>query len=328
MQTIPSSLRIGVIRGGPSHEYEVSLKSGAHVLDILRETHSPVDIFISKDGKWHVQGVEKSPERILKNIDVVWNSLHGAYGEDGQVQDILNFHNTKYTGSDRLPSALAINKYLTKEKLASLGVKTPLHIVVKQTDHLLTKAKEIWAEIPHPMIIKPACGGSSIGMLVAGSFQELLSALENTLEQHGSVIVEEYIKGKEATCGVIDNFRGQEMYTLPPVEIIPANSIFDYESKYSGKSQEICPGNFSSEEKKEIERLSGLVHKALDLRHYSRSDFIVHPKRGVYFLEVNTLPGMTKESLLPKSLAAVGVSVKEFVHHIIDLTLKKSGIWP
>lgn len=305
-------------------EYDVSLKTGANILNILQDTHTPVDIFVSKDGKWHVNGLEKSSERALRSVDVVFNAMHGAYGEDGGVQEVLDAHGLPYTGSGRFESMLAMNKWQTKELLKKHNIKTPVAILVKQTDHLLDKAKQIWGEIPHPMIVKPTCGGSSLGIIVANSFQELLSALETTLSQHGSVLVEEYIKGKEATCGVIEKFRNKDVYVLPAIEIRKqSDKVFDYTSKYDGETEEVCPGNFSREEKKEIERLSSLVHTALGLSHYSRSDFIVSPKRGVYFLEVNTLPGLTEKSLLPKALSAVGVSFQEFLHHILGLALHK-----
>src|SRR3989344_4066493 len=328
MPTLSPSLHIGVLRGGPSSEYDVSLKSGANVLRHLSETHRPLDIFISRDGKWHIAGVERSPERILQNVDVVFNALHGAYGEDGGVQEVLGYLGVPYTGSGRYESAIAMNKWMTKERATAAGIKTPIFAIVRETDNLAEKAKEIFSSMPHPLIVKPACGGSSLGLHKVDSFNELLTALESVLSEHGSAIVEEFIAGKEATCGVINNFRGQSIYSLPPIEIVPPpEKLFDYESKYNGQSKEICPGNFSSSEKGEIERLSALVHKTLGLSHYSRSDFIVSPRRGIYFLEVNTLPGLTEHSLLPKSLKAVGVEVKEFLHHIIDLALHKTGLW-
>lgn len=321
--TIPTSLRIGVIRGGPSSEYDVSIKSGSSVLKSLGETHRPIDIFISQDGKWHIQGVERSPERILKTVDVVFNALHGEFGEDGKVQEILDHHGVPYTGSDKYSSAIAMNKHLTKEKLKKVGIKTPIHFLVRNSDNIATKAKEVWATIPHPMVVKPATGGSSLGVYKVESFQELINALEEILSKYNSAIVEEYIKGKEATCGVVNHFRQKEVYVLPPVEIVRVGDMFDYDSKYGVGVKEICPGNFSQIEKKEIERLSELVHRTLELSHYSRSDFIISPRRGIYFLEVNTLPGLTKKSLLPKALESVGVSIKEFVHHVIGLALGK-----
>lgn len=329
MQTLSPSIRIGVIRGGPSSEYDISLKTGANVLKCLSETHSPTDIFISKDGKWHVSGVERSPERILKNVDVIFNALHGAYGEDGGVQELLDSHGVSYTGSGRMASAMAMNKWITKERAILAGIKTPVSMLVRRTDKLAKKAKEVFDSIPHPLIVKPVSEGSSIGVHIADSFSELLTALENVLSFSESAVVEEYISGKEATCGVVDNFRGQKIYSLPPVEIVPPKGkLFDYDSKYNGESREICPGNFTEKEKKKIEDVAKLIHEKLGLRHYSRSDFIVSPRRGVYFLEVNTLPGLTEESLIPKSLKAVGVEIKDFLLHLLHLAVHKSGIIP
>ena len=305
MQTLPNSLRIGVLRGGPSPEYDVSLKSGGNVLKVLSETHSPIDIFISKEGKWYINGIERSPERILKNVDVVWNALHGSFGEDGRVQEILNLNGIKYTGSDKYSSATTSNKWITKERVRSLGIKTPIAILVRREDHLVGKAKEIFNSIPHPLVIKPIGSGSSIGIQIADSFSDLLSALEIVLADYDSVVVEEYISGKSASVVVIDNFRGKPIYTLPAVEV--SDGVVT------------APGNFSEKEKKEMSNISEQVHKSLGLRHYSNSDFVVSPRRGVYYLETNTSPKMSEKSILPESLKAVGVSVGEFLHHILDL---------
>jgi D-alanine-D-alanine ligase len=324
MIILPSSLRIGVLRGGPSPEYDVSLKTGGNILNILSKTHKPADIFISQDGIWHINGIERSPDRILKSLDVVWNGLHGTYGEDGGVQELLDSMGTRYTGSERFPSAISMNKWLTKEKLKSHGIKTPLAFIVRREDNLTEKVKEIFGSFSFPIMVKPACGGSSIGVYIARNLTDLVSSIEATLENHGSALIEEYISGREATCGVVSNFRGQDIYALPIVEIKSSNNFFDNDSKYNGKSEEICPGNFSLSEKREIENISKTIHDKLGLRHYSRSDFIVSPRRGIYFLEVNSLPGMTNESLMPKSLEAVGISTKEFVHHILNLALQNS----
>ncbi len=299
MQTFVSkispSLRVGVLRGGPSPEYDVSLKTGATVLSHLADVCQPVDIFISKNGALHVDGRELETARILNHIDVVWNGLHGAYGEDGRVQEILDRHGAKYTGSDRFSSAVSMNKHMTKDRAAEAGIRTPVFAFVRERDSVRDKASEIFHSIPHPLIVKPATGGSSIGLYFVQSFPELLVALETILAAYDCAIVEEYITGREATCGVINHFRGQETYALPVVEIIPPpdKKLFDYSAKYSGESREVCPANFDSKTKKEIEKISAHIHDALGLSHYSRSDFIVSPRRGVYFLEVNALPGLT-----------------------------------
>jgi D-alanine-D-alanine ligase len=169
--------------------------------------------------------------------------------------------------------------------------------------------------------VKPLTGGSSMGVHVCKTFPALVDAFQVGVNENVSVLVEEFINGKEATVGVIDYFRNQKTYALPPIEIrIPKTSLFfDNEVKYNGASQEICPGNFTHEEKRELEHLASLIHTGLGLSHYSRSDFIIHPKKGIFALEVNTLPGLTDQSLMPKALSAVGSTMPEFIEHIINL---------
>ncbi len=295
--TLPSSLKIGVLRGGYPPENDLSIKSGAHVLKVLSDTHSPIDIFISKDGTWHIQGVERSPERILKSVDVVWNSLHGNFGEDGGVQDFLQNHGVKFTGSGRYSSAIAANKFLAKEHLIPHGIKTPVHKLIKKGEDVLQKAKEVWSSMVHPFALKPAKGGSAFGFTVVESFDDLAGALEYLLQNHESVLVEEFIPGTSVSCLVTEGFRGHELYAFPsslPLNREDAEVVEDYAKK---------------------------VHKILNLSHYSQSDFIVSPRRGIYFLEVNTVPKLTEKSLAGKAIESVGSSPKEFVHHVISLTI-------
>lgn len=328
-------IKVGVVRGGISGEYEVSLASGAQVLSHLRsdkmnDKYQALDIFIDRDGIWHVNGLPTTIDKIAQKVDVIINALHGDYGEDGKIQQELEQWNIPYTGSGPLASAIGYNKFLAKQEFAKLGIKTPKHILFPayQDDfdgpsnrYAERKAREVWEKMAPPWIVKPLTGGSSMGVHVCKTFQSLVDAFEVGKNERVSVLVEEFIKGKEATVGVINNFRGKEVYALPPIEIrVPKTStFFDNEVKYNGQSQEICPGNFSDEEKRELERLASLIHSGLDLNHYSRSDFIVHPKRGIYALEVNTLPGLAEMCLIPKAIAAVGSSMSEFIEHIIKL---------
>jgi D-alanine-D-alanine ligase len=320
MQTLSSSLRIGVLRGGPSPEYNVSLKTGANVLQHLSATHKPLDIFISRDGTWHMRGVARPIEKILPHLDVVVNALHGAYGEDGMVQKILEQHGMPYTGSNSFASAIGMNKILSKQIFLRHGLKVPQHIVFKRSDDLKEKSTEIFKTFLMPVVVKPASAGSSVGVSIARTPEEIKEAIVKAIKHSPSVLVEEFVSGREATCGVIDDFRGQEHYALPPVEIRSHNNFFDYDAKYAGQSEEIVPSHFSENQKKEIERLAVLAHTVLGLRHYSRSDFIVSP-RGIFILESNTLPDLTDASLLPKSLDAVGVTIPQFLHHIISLAI-------
>jgi D-alanine-D-alanine ligase len=184
----------------------------------------------------------------------------------------------------------------------------------------LYKAKKRWK----PVIVKPVRWGSSVGVSMVSGYAPLYATTMKLLQEGaGGVLIEEVIRGREATAGVIQNMRGEKLYALPPIEIIPpSDDFFSYDAKYSGKSQEICPAHFPKKTTEELARMSRVMHEALGLRHYSRSDFIVSPK-GIYYLETNTLPGMTSESLLPKSLAAVGMQFSDFLVHLITLATKK-----
>ena len=324
LSSLPKNLRIGVLRGGPSSEYDVSIQTGANVLRTLSETHKPIDIFISKDGTWHIAGVEKNPEKILLQVDVIFNALHGDFGEDGKVQHILRSHGVPFTGSLSLPSAVGMNKVLSKELYKRHNIKTPQYTSLKIGDSVKTKAVEVFKNFLMPVIVKPASSGSSFGITLASSIPEIIEAIYDAFEYGDIVIIEEYIKGKEATCGVVEGLRGESLYPLVPVEIRHKKKFFDYNSKYSDdETEEICPGIFSPEEKKMIEKYAKEAHKALGLSHYSRSDFIVSPRRGIFILETNTLPGLTEKSLFPKSLEAVGVSMKDFVHHLLHLAIDR-----
>lgn len=312
--------RVAVLRGGPSAEYEISLQTGREVLKHLPERYRPLDVFISKGGEWHVGGVVKTPAEALSQSDVVFNALHGTYGEDGKVQKILDDLGMPYTGSGVVPSALAMNKVLTKRTLWQHNLQVPIYTTINVSHDIPKRALAIFRTIPQPSVVKPADSGSSIGVSIVRNFEELLQGIYDALEVSDTAIVEEYIAGREATCAVVENFRGQSLYAFFPIEIMPLQSdFFDYKAKYGGGSEEICPGRFSSEEKRLIQQAAQKAHHALGLRHYSRSDFIVHPRRGVYFLETNTLPGLTTESLVPKSIRAAGGTLSEFLGHVISL---------
>jgi D-alanine-D-alanine ligase len=185
-------------------------------------------------------------------------------------------------------------------------------------------AFELFRSFPHPAVVKPVRGGSSVGTTVVDNYHALAWALGRALEAAPKALLEEYIRGTEATVGVIDDFRGERTYGLFPIEIVPPPSsrFFDYEAKYSGQSIERVPGNFSPAQKEVLVRAAKAVHEGLGLEHYSRSDFIVS-RRGIYFLEVNTLPGLTEESLLPKALHAVGAKLSHFLDHIINLAKRR-----
>lgn len=331
-----SKIKVGVLRGGPSGEYDISLKTGATVLKNLshpkfEDKYHLYDIYIAKDGMWHMHGAPVTPTQVAQQVDVFFNALHGAYGEDGKVQKILDDHHARYTGSGALGSAVGMNKALAKDLFKIHSIKTPYHIVLENKDREVERdpsllgrhALTIFRSFPMPAVVKPASAGSSLGISIVRDFQSIEPALAEAFRHDDTVVVEEFIAGAEATVGIVENFRGEELYVLPPIEIRHRREFFDYDAKYSDNravsAEEIVPGNFTSEQKEELARLAREVHRALGLRHYSRTDFIVSPRRGVYVLEVNTLPGLTEASLVPKAVDAIGSNLPDFLDHLVML---------
>jgi D-alanine-D-alanine ligase len=325
--------KILVLRGGPSSEYEVSLKTGKSVIEKLSNKYEVTDVVIDKNGDWLVSGLIVKPEVICRNVDCVFNAMHGEYGEDGQVQEILEVLGIPFTGPKRLGAVLSMNKASSKEVYKQHGIKTPLHKVLKKPDTeneeagIEVQAMLVFRTFPMPLIIKPVGLGSSVGIEIVKTYDDLVQTMVKLYEQYDELLIEEYIEGREATVGVIDRFRDDKVYALLPIEIKVSDDykFFDYDAKYSGGTEEISPGNFSKDESEAMQEVARLAHEVLGLRHYSRSDFIIHPKRGIYILETNSLPGLTEESLLPKSFEPVGSTYEEFLDHVITLALEESA---
>ncbi len=317
--------RVGVLRGGPSSEYEISLQTGGNVLKCLRDKFSDKyharDILIDKKGNWHIDGMPITPKQLAMRLDVAFNALHGAYGEDGTVQHIFEVHGLPMTGSKSLPSAVGMNKVLSRKVFENHGIKTPLGKEILSNDirdDITGVARELFRSFPIPAVVKPVSEGSSVGVSIVRTQSELIEALQEAVKYGSSVLIEEFISGTEVTVGVIEGFRNQEIYSLPAVEIRPYNKFFDFKAKYEGMSEEIVPARLPHKIKDELASLAKRAHQALGLSQYSRSDFIIHPKRGIYILETNTLPGLTNESLIPKALRSVGSDTHELVDHLIQ----------
>ncbi len=328
-------IRVGVLRGGPSAECKISLKTGESVLSNLPEQYDKKDIVLSKEGEWYLDGNFSYPEKIFRSVDVIFNALHGEFGEDGKVQQIFDIFGIPYTGSGALASAMGMNKILARASFINAGILVPRAIALDTDEKAADAAHRVFRKMGPSLAVKPASSGSSMGISIVHNYSDLIKAIEKASRlgarrpsEPGKVIVEEYIKGREAACGVIDNFRGEERYALPPIEIIPPadSDFFDYKAKYGGKASEICPANFEQPVKADIEDAARKAHEALGCRHYSRADFIISERsfkgeQKVYLLEVNTLPGLTGESLLPKAINAVGSSYPELLDHLIKEAL-------
>jgi D-alanine-D-alanine ligase len=303
--------KIGVLRGGPSNEFGVSLQTGKNVLDNFHKDFEAHDVFVDEKSNWFSDGLEISPQKASKKFDGFFNCMHGSYGEDGKVQSLLDSLHTPYTGSGPMSSALASNKFLTKRTYVINNMRVPEHESLGVSYDLDKKLGKIFTTWFMPVIVKPSNSGSSIGVSLAQTFLELKEAVALAFNYSNEVMIEEYIRGREATCGVLEDFRGEDLYTLLPTEVVSGN----------GRNF-ISPGRFSSEEKEKIQGLAKLAHQSLGLRHYSQSDFIVN-SNGIYILETDNLPELTLESSYIKSLESVGSNLKEFTGHVLGLALDR-----
>lgn len=320
MQTI-----VGVLRGGPSRAHELSLKTGAAIIANLPEDRfASRDIYIDKSGQWHDRGRSIAPERALRQIDVALIGLHGEYGESGEVQKLLGSLGIQYAGADPFGSHLAMHKLMAKERAKEAGLLTPESRYIERSDESEAAALEIIRTFCQPVVVKPVGWSSSIGVSVVGGYAPVFSAIELLFSEGArGVLVEEYVRGREATVGVVEGLRGEALYTFPPVEIVPPDKdFFSHEAKRLCAARTACPGNFSRVANEELQTAARAMHRALGLRHYSRSDFIVAPK-GVYYLETNALPELGQGSLWQKSLSAVGVAPQDFLAHLVNLALSR-----
>ncbi|HUQ30318.1 MAG TPA: hypothetical protein VM103_02235 [Candidatus Paceibacterota bacterium] len=319
---------VGVLRGGPSHEHEVSLKTGHAILSNLSpERFQARDIYIDKQGNWHDRGKAVTPEKALRQIDVAIVGLHGEYGENGEVQRLLEQLGVPYTGANAFASYLAMHKLMAKTHAKEAGLLTPDFRYIERADDIDAVVREAIHSFMSPVIVKPVNWGSSVGVSRQTGFAPIRNAVAALFEDGAQgVLIEEYVRGREATAGVVEGLRGEELYALPVVEIIPPEGdFFSTEVKYNGTTQEVVPGRFSRVITEELQRAAKLMHRTLDQRHYSRTDFIVSP-RGIFVLETNSAAGvgLTPESLLPKSLAAIGVAFPDFLSHLVDRTLRRA----
>ncbi len=286
-----------LLKGGTSSEREVSLWTAQSIADSLTRQGLEFQEIDAADADWFQRVVSASPS-------VVVIALHGPYGEDGTVQRLLEEKGIPHTGSRADVAAVTIDKALTKQRVAELGVATP-------TAKVITGGEPIEWESEFPVVVKPNAEGSSFGVSIVQSADELQAAVEVALTFDTTVLVEEYVQGLELTCGVIDVLG--EARALPLVEIIPSHQFFDFDTKYTaGLCEEICPARVSSETTELVQGLSLKIYQALDLSQYARLDWVLRDGTP-YFLEVNTLPGMTKTSLITKELAAAGIDFDSFI---------------
>lgn len=334
--------------GGPSQEHEVSLDTGRNVMENLDSSkYRPTAIKISKAphqadpltvikkggglgagqaGKWFINGNPTTMEKALRSCDIIFNALHGSFGEDGKVQALLEQCGVKYTGSGVAASALAMDKFHSREIFKLAGFNTPKTMKIKKGENYQAQVNFFINKITKlPVVVKPCSNGSSVGVQIVNDPAKIEKAVQSAFEFDNQVLIEEFIKGRELTCGVLENFNGQSASTLPVTEIIPlrGHKFFNYNAKYkSGHSNEITPAPIDEAVYKKAQDIAVRAHQVLGCRGYSRTDMILKNGNGtVYVLETNTLPGLTTNSLLPKAAQSAGLTFSQLLDSIISSSL-------
>ena len=348
-------LKVGVLMGGLSEEHEVSLATGQNVMENLdKSKYQPIAIKLSrtphqvdpltaiKKGsglgagqviKWFLNGKLTTMEKALKSCDLVFNALHGSFGEDGKVQAIMEYHGVRYTGSGICGSVLAMDKLRSREIFKLAGLSVPKTLKLRRGDNYQALLKLFVGKVTNfPVVVKPCSSGSSVGVQMVKNHVQLEKAIKETFKLDSKVLIEELIDGKEVTCGVLENFSveggpasgwNDKIAALPVTEIVPkrGNKFFNYKAKYTaGQCDEITPAFLDEEVTNKIKETAVKAHQLLGCKAYSRTDMIL---RGddVIVLETNTLPGLTANSLLPKAAQFAGLTFAHLLDHIISNSL-------
>ncbi len=328
-------MKVALVLGGISDERAVSLLSGKAMLQALKELgydYKLIDpAFGSEQPKREEEfftpnsKVDANPENYIRAInsdlfdgsDVALLALHGRYGEDGLIQSLFEFKGIPYTGSGVLPSSVAMDKSVSKILFTHFDVQTPRWILIKGLDYDLTLTlKKIEKFFGYPCVVKPNDQGSTIGLTVCKSSDDVGEAINKAFRFGSKVLIEEFIDGREITVGIV----GKD--TLPVLEIIPKHNLYDYECKYSdGMSRYEVPARIPERVRKRIEQQALLAYHSVGCENYGRVDFRLSKDFEPYCLEVNTLPGMTSHSLVPKMAEAKGIGFAELIERIIRLSI-------
>lgn len=341
-------MNVVVLAGGISTERDVSLVSGKMIYTALRKNgHNAIllDVYLgtnetdienifTMDKDWvseinPVKDANPDIEKIkalrpdgdkqffgpnviaiCQSADIVFMALHGENGENGKIQACFDLMGITYTGTDYISSAVAMDKALSKDIFAVYGVPTPKGIRLKKGE---TESEKV----PYPCIVKACKGGSSVGVCIANNDEEYDKAKEEAFRYDDEVVIEQYIKGREFSVGVLQG------KALPVIEIAPLQGFYDYKNKYqAGSAVETCPANISKEKTEEMQKAAEMVFKALRLKNYARMDFMMSEQEEIYCLEANTLPGMTPTSLLPQEAAAIGISFEQLCEKLMQFSLE------
>jgi D-alanine-D-alanine ligase len=316
---------IAIVMGGYSSEVNISLKSGNVVYNQLDTTkYNPFKVHILKE-KWVALDKFNREYPINKNdfsfilgdkkitFDCIFNAIHGSPGENGMLLAYFKLINLKHTSAPFYQMALTFNKRDTLSVVKEYGIKTAVSVYLNKGD--VVNLDQIIAKVGLPCFVKPNNAGSSFGISKVHTLEEMLPAIEKAYKEDSEILIESFLDGTEVSVGVL-KYQGKTK-VLPITEIVTENDFFDYEAKYEGKSQEITPARISSEAQKKVEVIAKKVYKILNMSGFSRSEYIlVHGEP--HFLEINSVPGLTEESILPQQAACAGISLEQLFNNAIE----------
>ena len=321
---------IGILCGGFSSEKEISFKSGLNVLNNLSEKLWASYLIKFNNNKWYVEDKEEKKYTFFINdfsfnkndlkikFDVIFNAIHGPPGENGQIISFIELINIPYTGSNSYSSALTYNKRDCLSILKNYGINSSKNYYLDQDQKI--NEDEIVKSVGLPCFVKANRSGSSFGIYKVYKKTELAISIKKAFKEDSQLIIEKALKGREFSVGV---YRlNNEIKVLPITEIISENDFFDYSAKYEGKSEEITPAKLDYKNIKRLKELSIRIFKILNLRGFTRSEFIIE-NNIPYLLDINTVPGLTKESILPKQLLAANISLESFFNYLLNEALNK-----
>ena len=301
-------MKIAVIFGGTSSEKDISILSGLSVTEALSGKYETEVIHIGED-------ISILPEKLLE-VDIVFIALHGGIGENGDMQSFLDLHHISYSGSAAKASKLAMDKHLSKMIAKTESVSTPEWILIKSDNYSTQLLNQNSIKFDFPYIVKPADEGSTVGLSLINEEGEIEDAIVLAGKYSTNILIEEYIPDRELTVGILGT------KALPIVEIIPDNELYDYDCKYTkGKSNYTVPAKLPDATTRKIQDDALKIYKAIGCRHYARVDFRLNENNEHYFLEINTLPGMTSTSLLPMAAKAAGLDFPELIETIIKIAM-------
>lgn len=321
-------MEIAVLAGGNSSEHSISVKSGTEIQKWLADSGYSTHLVIIKGLDWYLKdGKDKIPcdkvdfsymkGKQKVKFDYAWNIIHGTPGENGLLQGYLDMLNIPYSCSGPLTSAMTFNKYVAKTYLKQFGIMTAEAELIHRNKAF--SIDSIVEKVGLPCFIKPNNGGSSFGTSKVTQVDKMKAAIDKAFKEDVEVIIESYVKGREVTCGLLKTKKKE--YVFPLTEIITKNEFFDYEAKYQGLSEEITPAQIDDDLTKRCMQLSSDIYDYTNCKGIVRVDFIIRGNQ-IYFLELNTIPGMSKESIVPQQIRAAGLKVEEILQEVIDETLE------